>query len=205
MTVPEQHLTEITGVILAGGQSSRMGQNKALMSLGGQCLIERVAQVLRSVFAHCLMVTNTPDLYAELGLPMVGDVWPGKGSLGGIYSALYHSTTPYCLVVACDMPFLHAAMLRYLSAQRAGYDVIIPHVLGELQTLHALYHTTCLDAITPRLEANRLRIVDFFPDVRMRTVTAAELRPFDPELRAFQNLNTPEEFAAAAARLRHEA
>lgn len=194
---------QITGVILAGGMSSRMGQNKALMSLGEQRLIDRVVSVLSSVFPELLMVTNTPALYAELGIPMVGDVWPDKGSLGGIYSALHHMTTPYGLVVACDMPFLNAAMLRYLSAQIADYDVVIPDVLGELQTLHALYRKTCLPAIIPRLEANRLRIVGFFPDVRVRTVTAEELQPFDPELLAFQNLNTPEEFAAATQRLGH--
>lgn len=193
---------EITGVILAGGQSSRMGQNKALMSLGEQRLIDRVVDVLGQVFAERLLVTNTPELYADLGVPMVGDVWPGKGSLGGIYSALSQATTPYCLVVACDMPFLNSALLHYLSVQIADYDVVIPDVLGELQTLHAIYSKACLAAIASRLEANRLRIVGFFPDVRVRTVTEEEVQAFDPELLAFHNLNTPEEFAAATQRLR---
>lgn len=191
----------ITGVILAGGQSSRMGQNKALMSLGGKRLVDRVVAVMREVFHDLLMVTNTPEVYADLGLSMVGDVWPEKGSLGGVYSAIYHVTTPYCLVVACDMPFLNAAVLRYLMTQMADYDVIIPNVLDELQTLHAIYSKACLQPIERRLEANRLRIVGFFPDVRVHTVTASELRPYDPELLAFQNLNTPEEFQAAEQRL----
>lgn len=201
MATQQQH---ITGIILAGGQSSRMGQNKALMSLGDQRLVDRVVSVLGQVFADLLLVTNAPDLYADLGVPMVGDVWPDKGSLGGIYSALYHMTTPYGLVVACDMPFLQADSLRYLSALCPDHDVVIPDVLGELQTLHAIYSKACLEAIAARLEANRLRIVGFFPDVRVRTVSAAELQPFDPELRAFHNLNTPEDFAAAAERLRHD-
>src|SRR5215470_7625949 len=119
----------ITGVILAGGKSSRMGQNKALMALGGQRLVDRVVTVMRSVFDDLLMVTNTPEVYAELGVPMVRDVWSEKGSLGGIYSAIYHVATPYCLVVACDMPFLQAAVLHYLLTQIADYDVIIPDVL----------------------------------------------------------------------------
>jgi molybdopterin-guanine dinucleotide biosynthesis protein A len=191
----------ITGVILAGGKSSRMGQNKALMSLGGKRLVDRVVEVMRDVFRDLLLVTNTPEVYADLGLPMVCDVWPEKGSLGGIYSAIYHATTPYCLVVACDMPFLHAAMLRYLITQVADYDVVIPDVLGELQTLHAIYSKACLPAIERCLAANRLRIVSFLPDVRVRTVTASELQSYDPDLLAFQNLNTPEEFQAAAHRL----
>ena len=195
-------LQPITGVILAGGKSSRMGQNKALMALGGKRLVDRVIEVMRSVFDELLLVTNTPEVYAALGVPMVRDVWPEKGSLGGVYSAIYHVATPYCLVVACDMPFLRAAVLRYLITQTAGYDVVVPDVLGELQTLHAIYSKACLQPIERRLEANRLRIVGFFPDVRVRTVTASELEPYDPELLAFQNLNTPEEFQAAEQRLR---
>ena len=192
----------ITGVILAGGKSSRMGQNKALMSLDGKRLVDRVVEVMRSVFDDLLMVTNTPDVYADLGMPMVRDVWHEKGSLGGVYSAIYHVATPYCLVVACDMPFLRAAVLHYLITQMAGYDVVVPDVLGELQTLHAIYSKACLQPIERRLEAHRLRIVGFFPDVRVRTVTASELEPYDPEFLAFQNLNTPEEFQAAEQRLR---
>jgi molybdopterin-guanine dinucleotide biosynthesis protein A len=191
----------ITGAILAGGKSSRMGQNKALMPFGGKRLVDRVVEVMRSVFDDLLMVTNTPEVYADLGMPMVPDVWPDKGSLGGVYSAIYHVATPYCLVVACDMPFLRAALLRYLMAQMADYDVVVPDVLGELQTLHAIYSKACLQPIERRLETNRLRIVGFFPDVRVRTVTASELEPYDPELLAFQNLNTPEEFQAAERRL----
>jgi molybdopterin-guanine dinucleotide biosynthesis protein A len=191
----------ITGVILAGGKSSRMGQNKALMSLGGKRLVDRVVEVMRSVFDDLLMVTNTPDVYADLGVPMAQDVWPDKGSLGGVYSAIYHVATPHCLVVACDMPFLRAALLRYLMTQIADYDVIVPDVLGELQTLHAIYSKACLQPIEHRLATNRLRIVGFFPDVRVRTVTASELEPYDPELLAFQNLNTPEEFQTAEQRL----
>jgi molybdopterin-guanine dinucleotide biosynthesis protein A len=194
-------LQPITGVILAGGKSSRMGQNKALMSLGGKRLVDRVVEVMRSVFDDLLMVTNTPDVYADLGLPMAPDVWPDKGSLGGVYSAIYRVATPYCLVVACDMPFLQAAGLRYLITQMANYDVVVPDVLGELQTLHAIYSKACLQPIERRLETNRLRIVGFFPDVRVRTVTASELEPYDPEWLAFQNLNTPEEFQAAEQRL----
>lgn len=191
----------ITGVILAGGKSSRMGQNKALMSLGGKRLVDRVVEVMRSVFDELLMVTNTPEVYADLRLPMVQDVWPEKGSLGGVYSAIYHVATPYCLVVACDMPFLRAALLRYLMTQVADYDVVVPDVLGELQTLHAIYSKACLQPIERRLEMHRLRIVGFFPEVRVRTMTASELEPYDPELLAFQNLNTPEEFQAAEQRL----
>ncbi len=192
---------EVTGVVLAGGQSRRMGQNKALMPLGGERLVDRVVGALRESCSELLMVTNSPEVYADIGIRMVGDVWPDKGSLGGIYSAIYHAATPYVLVVACDMPLLQAASLKYLIEQIEDHDVVMPDVLGEPQPLHAIYARTCLEPIRRRLEADRLKIIGFLPDVRVRTVTAAELHPFDPELLAFQNLNTPEEFEAAARRL----
>jgi molybdenum cofactor guanylyltransferase len=192
----------VTGVILAGGKSSRMGQNKALLSLGGMRLIERVVGVLRQVFSELLLVTNTAESYADLGLPMVADVFPDKGSLGGIYSAIHAASTPFSFVVACDMPFLQAPVIRYLLAQIADCDVVIPDVHGELQPLHAVYSKACLPAILRRLEANRLKIVGFLPEVRVRTVQEDELQPLDPDGLAFQNLNTPEEFRVAMQRLR---
>lgn len=187
----------ITGVILAGGKSRRMGQNKALMYLGEQRLIDRVAQVMRVVCDDILLVTNIPAVYADLGLPMVQDILPEKGALGGIYSALYHAAPASCLVVACDMPFLQASVLRYLMAQARDYDVVVPDIHGEYQPLHALYRQTCAAPIWQRMTSNRLKITDFFPEVRVRTVTARELQPFDPDLLVFQNINTPEDFQRA--------
>src|SRR4029450_14024028 len=136
------------------------------------------------------------------GVPMVPEFCPANGPRVGVYSPIYHVATPYCLVVACDMLFLQAAVLRYLITQMADYDVVVPDVLGELQTLHAIYSKACLQPIERRLEAHRLRIVGFFPDVRVRTVTAREPEPYEPELLALQNLNTREEFQAAEQRLR---
>jgi len=196
-----QNQLPTTGVILSGGESRRMGQNKALMSLGASRLIDRVVGVLGDVFSQLLIVTNTPDVYADLDIPMVGDVVPHKGSLGGIYSAIHHITTSYCFVVACDMPFLNVALMRYMMRQIADYDVVMPDIEGQMQPLHAIYSKACLAPIAQRLAANRLKIVGFLSDVRVRTVTADEIRHIDPECLAFQNLNTPAEFQMAAERL----
>lgn len=190
----------VTGVLLAGGNSSRMGRNKALMTLAGQRLVDRVLAVLSSVLDDLLMVTNSPELYADLGVRMVPDVVAGKGALGGIHSALHHAAAPHCLVVACDMPFLNADFLRYIVDQRAAYDVVVPIADGRPQPLHAVYGKACLQPIARRLESDRLHVVGFFPDVRVREVTAQELAAFDPEGLSFRNLNTPEEFADAERR-----
>ena len=191
----------VTGVLLAGGNSRRMGRNKALMTLAGQRLVDRALAILRDLFDDLLMVTNSPDLYADLDVRMVPDLVTGKGALGGIHSAIHHAATPYCLVVACDMPFLNAGVLRYLVEQRLGYDVVVPTVHDRPQPLHAIYGKACLQPIARRLETDRLHVVGFFPDVQVREVTAEELAGFDPEGLSFRNLNTPEEFADAARRL----
>lgn len=191
----------VTGALLAGGNSSRMGRNKALMPLAGQRLVDRALAVLGGIFDDLLMVTNSPDLYADLGVRMVPDLVAGKGGLGGIHSAIHHAATPHCLVVACDMPFLNVDVLRYLVDQRAEYDVVVPNVNGRPQPLHAVYGRACLQPIARRLESDRLHVVGFYPDVRVREVTEEELAVFDPEGLSFRNLNTPEEFADAERRL----
>jgi molybdopterin-guanine dinucleotide biosynthesis protein A len=191
-------------VILAGGQSRRMGTNKALLRLtpDSPTLIEQVVAVTAPL-GPALLVTNTPEVYAFLGLPMVPDARPGTGALGGLYSGLRAARAPYNLVVACDMPFLQPALLGYLAAQPREYEVLIPRwqepgrAKPQLETLHAIYSQSCLPAIEAHLDAGDLRMVSFFPDVRVRYVDEPELRQVDPTLHSFRNLNTPDELAQA--------
>ncbi len=173
------------------------GSPKALLPFGGRPLIEHIAETLRSVLSDCLVVTNTPELYAFLGLPMVGDIFPDGGSLGGLYSGLRAVSGNAALCVASDMPFLSAPLLRYLAGRSCDADVVIPETAGGPQTLHAVYRKACLPALERRLRAGQLKIVDLLDDVRVLRLTAADVRPFaDPEL-AFMNLNTPEDLARA--------
>jgi molybdopterin-guanine dinucleotide biosynthesis protein A len=193
-------MPRVSGVILAGGRSRRMGGSpKALLPFGGRPLIEHIAETLRSVLSDCLVVTNTPELYAFLGLPMVGDVFPDGGSLGGLYSGLRAVSGDAALCVASDMPFLSASLLRYLSERAGEADAVIPEASGGPQTLHAVYRKACLPAMERRLRAGQLKIVDLLDDLRALRVSASDLRPFaDPDL-AFMNLNTPEDLARARA------
>ena len=190
----------VTGVVQAGGKSARMGgAPKALMELGGRRLIERVVGVVREVVDDLLIVTNTPDLYRFLDVPMVPDVFVDHGSLGGIYSGLAAAPGDAAFTVACDMPFLRAAVAR-LVVERAGEaDVVIPRAADQLQTMHAVYGRGCLPHMQARLRAGRLKIVGFFDDVRVLEVSEAEVaRHGDPAL-VFMNLNTPEELERARA------
>jgi molybdopterin-guanine dinucleotide biosynthesis protein A len=198
-------MPRVSGVILAGGKSRRMGGSpKALLPFGGRPLIQHIAETLRSVFSDCLVVTNTPDLYRFLGLPMTGDVFPDGGSLGGIYSGLRAAQGEAALCVACDMPFLSAPLLADLAGRAGEADVVIPDAGGELQTLHAVYGKACLPAMERRLRAGQLKVIGFFDDVRVLRIPAGAVERFaDPEL-AFMNLNTPEDLARARTLWGHQ-
>ena len=188
----------VTGVIQAGGRSVRMGgRPKGLMELGGRRLVERVLMALTPVVDDVLVVTNTPQLYAFLGLPMVPDVYPDRGSLGGIYSGLRAAPGQAALTVACDMPFLHPEVLKLLAERSGEGDVVIPRVDEQLETLHAAYGKACLPHIEERLLAGKLKIVGFFESVRVVEITEADVARFrDPRL-VFMNVNTPEELDRA--------
>ena len=190
----------ITSVIQAGGRSTRMGgRPKALMELGGRRIIERVLAALTPVVDDVMLVTNTPELYAFLGLPMVADVYADHGSLGGIYSGLKAASGDAAFTVACDMPFLHPDIVR-LVVERAGQgDVVIPRVGHQLEPLHAVYAKACLPYLEERLLARQLKIVEFLERVRVVEVAEADVARFREPRVAFMNVNTPEELAQAEA------
>jgi len=195
----------VTGVVQAGGKSSRMGgAPKALLELGGRRLIERVVGVVGEVVDDVLIVTNTPDLYRFLDLPMVPDVFADHGSLGGIYSGLAAAPGDAAFTVACDMPFLHAAVARLVVGRAGEADVVIPRADDQLQTLHAVYGKGCLPHMEARLRAGRLKVSGFFDEVRVLEVPEAEIaRHADPAL-VFMNLNTPAELERARAMITDE-
>ena len=190
----------VTGVIQAGGKSTRMGgRPKALLELGGRRIIERVLDVVAAVTDDVLLVTNTPELYASLGVRMVGDVFPDHGSLGGIYSGLAAASGDAAFTVACDMPFLVREVAHLVIDRAAEADVVIPRVGGQWETLHACYARACLPAIEARLRAGRLKIAGVFDDVRVLAIGEEEVSRHRPPHIVFMNVNTPEELERARA------
>jgi molybdopterin-guanine dinucleotide biosynthesis protein A len=190
---------KITGVIQAGGKSTRMGgRPKALIELGGRRIVERVVAALAPAIDDILIVTNTPELYTFLGLPMVGDVYPDRGSLGGIYSGL-RAAGEVALTVACDMPFLHPEVVRLVVSRASEGDVVIPRVGNQLETMHAAYGKACLPHIEKRLLAGQLRIVEFFAGVQVVEIAEADVARFRDPAVAFMNVNTPDELERARA------
>jgi molybdenum cofactor guanylyltransferase len=193
-------------IILAGGSSTRMGTNKALLRLSpcGLTVIERVVTRLGEArLSPDLLVTNTPHEYAFLGLPMVPDDVPGAGPLGGIRTALNHSPYERVLVVACDMPMLNPTLLRYMVSLPGDYDAFIPRrtdVPGRerLETLHAIYSRRCIVPISERIRAGELKVAALAEDIRVRYLGEEEMRRYDPGLQSFRNVNTPEDWEELA-------
>jgi len=184
---------DITGVILAGGKSSRYGTNKAFAKINGIPLIENVIRVMRSLFQDLVLITNTPDEYAYLELPMYEDLIKDLGPIGGIYTALNSITNDAGFFVACDMPSLNPGLIRYMVGIRDDFDVVVPKISWKMETLHALYSRRCLPAVKRLIDLREYQTIRFFPVVSVRHVKENEIRRFDPELRSFFNVNRPEE------------
>src|ERR671918_2054993 len=162
---PVERTMQVTGVILAGGQSRRMGRDKALLPFGKGLLIERVIEVVQQVTADVILITNTPERYQRFGLPMFSDVIAEAGSLGGIYTGLVSAKTPYSLCLACDMPFVKPTFLRFLCRTAAEADVVIPRNAEDFQPLCAVYSQVCRDPIRHKIEVGQLKITGFFDQV----------------------------------------
>jgi molybdopterin-guanine dinucleotide biosynthesis protein A len=190
----------LTVCIQAGGESSRMGEDKALKTFLGRPLIQRVVDRLSSIADEVIVTTNRPEDYAFLNLPLFPDLKPGRGALGGLYTAIASAKYPLVAVVACDMPFASANLLE---AERSilideEVDVVIPKSEEGYEPLHAVYRReTCLPAIESAIEADQWKVIAWFPQVRVRVLTASEVRRYDLLGLAFWNVNTPEEFAEA--------
>lgn len=191
-------MTNFTLAIIAGGKSSRMGTNKALIDFGGQTLIERIIERTQGLDQQAtILITNTPDDYAHLDLPMFPDIVPDSGSLGGIYTALYHSQTSHTIVIACDMPFVSSDVIRVMMQDAETYDVVVPTVEGYPQGLHAIYSNACLEPIRAKIEAKRLKVIGFYDQMRVKYLDEKALETVNQDQLAFMNVNTPEDLAIA--------
>ncbi len=181
----------VSAIIQAGGQSRRMGRDKALIDYQGQPIIAHVIKTLRTLSDDIVVVSNRSDLYSSFGVRVVADYDPPCGPLGGIAAGLQAVQHPLAVVVACDMPFLNVNLLRWLIDLADGYDAVVPQSGAEYEPLHAIYRRECYQPIVRRIERGERRVISFFADVRLRSVPESEWRVFDPEGRSLVNLNTP--------------
>ncbi len=189
----------LSTAILVGGQSRRMGTNKALLTLApsGPTVIELVVCAVRQVTDDIALVGPHPDRVAYPDLPWVTDETSGAGPLAGIQAALTHARHESVLVVACDMPFLNPALLRYMISQPRDYDILVPEIDQRLQPLHAIYRRSCLPIIGRFLDRGENRVQGWFPEAKVMVIPEPIVARHDPSLRSCLNLNTPADLALA--------
>jgi len=198
-------------LILAGGKSTRMGQDKAWLTLNGRPLVMRVIDRVLPLVDEVLVSTNQPAAFAAWlsGLPVsahtIADHYPGAGPLAGLHAGLLAARCDLVLTLATDMPFVAPTLIRFLAdlATGADIDAVVPQIPGPeigqigLEPLHAIYRKSCLPAIERCLETDQRRVMHLLDQVRLRVVTPDEIRPYDPYFRSFANVNTPEDWSDA--------
>lgn len=183
--------SNITGVILAGGKSSRMGTPKGSLCVGGRPIINRVADVFLSLFADNLIVARDPHLYHSVGFPIYTDIYPQRASMVGLHAAIHNCATDYAFCAACDMPFLSGRVIRRLASRIAsGIDVVLPVLETRPQPLHAIYGKSCLEPLTERCRHHRFTLQDLFEELNVVQVHSNELLIDDPWMLSFINCNT---------------
>lgn len=193
----------VTGVILAGGKSRRMGQNKAFLRLGNETLIGHVIQCMQSITDELLLITNNPDEYAHLNIEMHNDIIQNVGTLGGIHSGLTHASYKTVICVGCDSPFLKPNLLKYLVSMLEDYDAVMPmsNKIGKthktLQTLCAVYSKSCIPIIEEMLNQSELRVHALQNHANVLCPSPETWRLYDPDGISFFNVNTPEDYKKA--------
>lgn len=180
--------------ILTGGESTRMGQDKALLSWGSGQLLDHAIATTRSLDGVAdIFVVGRREAYQGRGAVVIADDYPQSGPLGGIATALRYSSAGRVLVLAVDMPYLSPALLNAMLALDLDADAIVPDA-GGLQPLHAIYQRSCLAAIEAQINAGRLKISDVFEHIEVAYLGWDWIGRFDPEGRSFENANTPAEY-----------
>lgn len=187
-------LQNLTGIVLAGGLSTRMGRDKASLPWGEADLLHTVLACLAAVCAELIVVSNVPR---SINLParVIPDQYCGFGPLGGIHAGLAAAGHDYAFIAACDMPCVDSRAVACMAGLAAGYDVAVPQVNGLFHPLHAVYHKRCVTVIEDMLGAGISRISDLFPRVKTRIIGERELQPFSAGCAMLRNLNSPEDIA----------
>lgn len=184
---------DMVGVVLAGGESSRMGTDKALLEIEGRTMIEHVTGTLRNVFEEVVVVSNVPVKYSFLNLPVFPDIVRNCGPLGGIHSALTHLDTPAVFVVSCDTPFISEGFIRHLVNSHNNHQLCIPQVGKDIQPLCGIYKKSALPIITQRLHKHQFRVREIFDLVDTTIIPIGPDLPFYNS-NLLRNFNTPKEF-----------
>ncbi len=155
--IPE---SQVTGIVLAGGRSSRFGSNKALFEYNGKKLIDYSVDALQPLCGQILLSTNEPERYAFTGLTTVPDLYPGCGPVAGIHACLRQSATEHHLVIGCDLPWLNTRLFEFILQNSPGYQIVMPMHKSFKETMASYYHKSCAETLEKALQEKRYKIFD---------------------------------------------
>jgi molybdenum cofactor guanylyltransferase len=192
-------ISDVTGVLLAGGKSRRMGADKRFLVVGERTLLERSCGVLSQIFERVCIVIAQDSPLLEAQIPVTRDLIPSSGSLGGMYTGLHQATTPYIFLCACDMPFIHTDLIQYMVEQKDQMDIVLAYWNGRPQPTHAIYSRNCLSVVEGLIRSADLKLQRLLETstLRVRLITEDEIRKIDPDGRSFLNVNTPSDLDRA--------
>ena len=192
-------ISDVTGVLLAGGKSRRMGADKRFLAVASRPLLERSCSVLSEIFERLCIVIAQDGPLLEVPIPVVRDLIPSSGSLGGMYTGLHQAATPHIFLAACDMPFIHADLVRYMVGQKDDVDIVLAYWNGRPQPTHAVYSRNCLSVVEGLVRSGDLKLQRLLaaPTLRVRLISEDEIRKIDPDGRSFLNVNTPSDLELA--------
>jgi len=178
-----------SGVILAGGRSSRMKFNKAFAEIGGRPVINIIIDKFSRLFDETIIISNEPQLYEQLGLDIYPDVYPRMGPVSGIHSGLYHAHYDAAFVSGCDVPFINMELVEYMINNLGDYDSVVPEIDSYLQPLSAVYSRKCLPVLTACLQNNKVKLIRIFEELNAKVLPRYELEKFGIVEEIFLNVN----------------
>ncbi|MDD5434547.1 MAG: molybdenum cofactor guanylyltransferase [Nitrospira sp.] len=196
----------MTGIILVGGKSRRMGQDKAFMSVGGKQVFRRILDVFETLFDEILIVTNKQGRFSGYGYPEIVDLIPDSGPMGGIYTGLTYAKSDTVFTASCDLPFIHPSPVKMIIDESCKYDIVVPEISGRLHPLHAAYSKRCMPYIIKRLENKEMNITRFINEMseagKRMELTVKKVQMTDPASeemwkQTVYNMNTQEEWSKA--------
>ncbi len=187
----------VTGVVLVGGKSRRMGQDKSLLQLEGKTLLQLTLAAFCQALSTVILVGDRPERFPDVKLPIHPDIYPGS-ALGGLYTGLIRAESSHIFLGSCDLPYPSAPLIRHLVACATGNDVVVVQGSAGYEPLFALYSQSCRPPILRQIREENYCIYDFYPQVTTRIVTLEEIAHLGDPQRLFLNLNTPEEYRRIA-------
>lgn len=186
-----------SGIIMAGGRSSRMKFNKAFAQVGGKPVIQIIIDKLQPIFQELMIISNEPQLFTSFGLPIFQDVYPYLGPVGGIHSALVNASFDQMFILGCDMPFMNMQLVEYMLGKINNYDSVVPEIDSYLQPLAAVYNRSCLPIFSECLEHDKLKLTLIFSELNALVLKEDELQKFGRVREMFFNVNDPDALAEA--------